>query len=326
MTRNDSTNSLPSSRHPVRGYIFIAAATLCWGISATLGRAAFTGRLFGSGEALPPIQPLILAQSRTTISFLILAPILFAVRGRGGMSLPRADFWRTIVIGVIGVAGSNYFYYLAIQRTNVGTAIIIQYTAPVFVLLYMVARKLQKATPLRIASCGLALLGIALVINLFGGGGLKLDRVGVIAAMLAALAFSFYNVFGGMLVQQHDRWKVVTYVFLGAVAFWAIVNPPWRYFSLHLSGEQWVFLFVFALMSILLPFSFYFTGLQHLDPTRAIVTSCLEPVFSIAIAAVALGEVFGRMQAFGMALVLLATLLVQMPERGERAVVVEPME
>lgn len=317
---------MPSSKHPVRGYIFIASATLCWAISASLGRAAFTGKLFGGGAALPPIQPLILAQSRTTISFLILAPILFAIRGRTGMRLPRPDFIRALVIGVIGVAGSNYFYYLAIQRTNVATAIIIQYTAPVFVLLYMVVRKLQKATPLRIISCGLALLGIALVINLFGGGGLKLDHIGVIAAILAAIAFSFYNVFGALLVQKHDRWVVVTYVFLGAVAFWAIVNPPWRFLSLHYSGEQWIFLFVFALMSILLPFSLYFTGLLHLDPTRAIVTSCLEPVFSIAIAAVALGEVFGPIQAIGMALVLLATLLVQLPERGEKAVVVEPME
>src|SRR6266705_2697366 len=46
--------------HPVRGYVFIAAAALCWGISASLGRAAFTGRL-ATGHALPSIGPLILA-------------------------------------------------------------------------------------------------------------------------------------------------------------------------------------------------------------------------------------------------------------------------
>jgi len=67
--------------------------------------------------------------------------------------------------------------------------------------------------------------------------------------------------------------------------------------------------------------------LQQLDPTRAIVTSCLEPVFSIVLAAVTLGEVLGPMQVIGMVAVLLATLLVQMPERkGGAAVVVEPME
>jgi len=41
---------------------------------------------------------------------------------------------------VLGVAVSNYFYYVAIQKTNVATAIILQYTAPVWVLLYVVAR------------------------------------------------------------------------------------------------------------------------------------------------------------------------------------------
>jgi len=50
--------------------------------------------------------------------------------------LPRRDFRQAIVIGVLGVAASNYFYYLAIQRTNVATAIIVQYTAPIWVLLY----------------------------------------------------------------------------------------------------------------------------------------------------------------------------------------------
>jgi DME family drug/metabolite transporter len=327
LTLNDSIKYLPNHKHPVRGYIFIAGATMCWAISATLGRAAFTGRLFSAGQALSPIDPLILAQSRTTISFLVLAPILYLLRGRAGLSMPRRDFWRTMLIGVLGVAASNYFYYLAIQKTNVATAIILQYTAPVWVLLYMVARKLQRATPQRMISIALALFGTALVIDLFGGGGLKIDRVGVIAAMLASLSFAFYNIFGGLLVERHDRWKVVLYVFLGAALFWAIVNPPWRIFAAHYSQQQWIFLLVFALMSILLPFSLYFSGLQHLDPTRAIVTSCLEPVFSIVLAAVVLGEVLGPMQVTGMVLVLLATLLVQMPDRkGSGAVVVEPME
>jgi drug/metabolite transporter (DMT)-like permease len=324
---NDSTRYLPNPKHPLRGYAFIAMATFCWAVSATLGRAAFTGRLFGSSQTLPPIDPLILAQSRTTISFLVLAPILFAIRGRSGMMLPRADFGRAMLVGVLGVAASNYFYYLAIQKTNVATAIILQYTAPIWVLLYMVARRLQRATAQRLVSCALALFGIALVIDLFSGGGLRVDRVGLIAAMAASVSFAFYNVFGGLLVQHHDRWKVVMYVFLGAALFWAIVNPPWRVLAAHYSQQQWMFLVVFAVMSILLPFSLYFSGLQHLDPTRAIVTSCLEPVFSILLAAIWLGEILGPMQVVGMVMVLMATLLVQMPDRrGSKALVVEPME
>jgi len=243
------------------------------------------------------------------------------------MSLPRRDFWRAMVIGVVGVAASNYFYYLAIQRTNVATAIILQYTAPVWVLLYMVSRRLQRATAQRILSIAIALLGTALVIDLFGGGGLKLNRVGVVAAMLASLSFACYNIFGGQLVQQHDRWKALVYVLLGAVVFWLIVNPPWRIVAAHYSGREWTFLAVFAVTSVLLPFSFYFSGLHHLDPTRAIVTSCLEPVFSIALTAIFLGELVGKVQVIGMVLVLAATVMIQMPEkRGQQSLVLEPME
>src|SRR5262249_1455850 len=114
---------------------------------------------------------------------------------------------------------------------------------------------------------------------------------------------------------------------LGTILFWTILNPPWRLVAAHYSGTQWMFLTLFAITSVLLPFSFYFSGLHHLDPTRAIVTSCLEPVFSIVIAAIVLGEVMGPIQVLGMVLVLAATLLIQMPEKkGQSAVVVEPME
>jgi len=299
---------------------------MCWSISATLGRAAFTGRLFSSG-ALPPIEPLVLAQTRSSISFLVLAPVLFAIRGWAGMNMPRKDFIRALIIGVFGIAASNYFYYLAIQRTNVATAIILQYTAPVWVLIFMAARRLQRLSARRVFSVGIALVGIALVIDVFGSGGLRGDRVGIIAAFLASLSFASYNIFGGLLVQKYERWKVLTYVLLGAMLFWAIVNPPWRLVAAHYSSDQWVFLVVFAIASVLLPFSLYFSGLHYLDPTRAIVTSCLEPVFSIAIAAVFLGELVGPVQIAGMVLVLAATLLVQTPEkRGEPEVLVEPME
>jgi drug/metabolite transporter (DMT)-like permease len=80
--------------------------------------------------------------------------------------------------------------------------------------------------------------------------------------------------------------------------------------------------------SMLVPFSFYFAGLQHLDPTRAVVTSCLEPVFAILLTAVLLGEWVSPIQVVGMVIVLAATLLVQRPDRAhhELTIAVEPIE
>jgi DME family drug/metabolite transporter len=318
---------MDSTRKPLRGYFYIATATFFWGVAASLGRAAFTGRLPGL-QALRPIDPLILSQSRATFSFLVLLPVLGLLRGWRRLRLPVADLRQTFLIGVLGVAASNYFYYLAIQKTNVATAIIVQYTAPLWVLLYTVARGLQRPTLQRVAAVGLAVMGIALVIGVFGGSGLRLDTIGVFAALLAAFSFAFYNLGGHNILARHDRWTVLLYTTCSASLFWLLVNPPWKVVAARYSGEQWLFLLLFSLLSVMAPFSFYFAGLQHLEPTRAIVVSCLEPVFSIVIAALALGEVMRPLQVVGIIFVLAAIIVVQMPDRQspEPMPLVEPIE
>jgi DME family drug/metabolite transporter len=314
--------------NPLRGYLYIALAALLWGISATLGRAAFTGRLALAGRTVPPVDPLILSQSRATFSCVVLAAALLIMRGAKRLRLPGRDLAQMFLLGVLGVAASNYFYYLAIQRTHVATAIILQYTAPVWVLIYAVARGLQKATLPRVGAVLLALAGIALIIGIFGSGRLQLDRLGVIAALLAACSFAFYNIGGHNILARYERWTVLLYVLLGASLFWMLINPPTKIAAAHYAGAQWIFLFAFSLVSVLGPFAFYFAGLQHLEPTRAIVVSCLEPVFSILIATVALAEGIHAMQGVGIALVLLAIVVVQLPDQAthEPAAIVEPIE
>jgi drug/metabolite transporter, DME family len=292
-----------------------------------MGRAVFTGRYLPSGTALHPIDPLILAQSRTTISFLILFPILLMRRGTHSLSLPARDIVRVLLLGTLGVAASNYLYYLAIQKTNVATAIILQYTAPAWVLLWMVARGLQRPTIQRVAAVGLAVVGSVLAIGVVGAGGFRIDPGGLLAAILASFSFAYYNVGGHQILARYDRWKVLLYALGSAALFWLFRNPPWRIAAAHYGRAEWLFLLVFAVTSVLLPFSLYFAGLQHLDATRAIVASCLEPVFSIVIAAIVLGEIMRPMQAVGMLVVLTAIILVQMPDRAAPdGTLVEPME
>ena len=303
-----------------RGYLYIAAATFSWGISATLGRAAFTGRLL-PGSGIHDINPLILSQCRTTFSFLIIGLVLLPRRGWSRLRLPWPDVVRMFLLGVGGVAASNYFYYLAIQRTNVATAIIVQYTAPVWVLLYMVARGAERPTFSKISSVFLALTGTALVIGLFGPGKLQLDTLGVSAALIAAFAFAFYNIGGHSILTRYDHWTVLLYTTLAASLFWMAANPPSRILAAHYSSGAWLFLLIFAILSVLVPFAFYFAGLQHLEPTKAIVVSCLEPVFSIVIAAIALHEVVRLLQGLGILMVLSAILIVQRPTH-----VVEPVD
>ena len=298
------------NRNSLRGFLYIGAATFFWGFSATLGRAAFTGRLL-PGLEIRNIDPVILSQCRTGFSFLALAVWLIARRGISALRVPGRDLAKLALLGVAGLVLSNYFYYLAIQRTNVATAIIVQYTAPVWVLLYMVARGAERLTASKMGSVLLAIAGIALTIGIFRRGGIQLDVIGVGAALVASFSFAYYNVAGHYLLERYDRWRVILYATLAASLFWIIVNPPNKIIAAHYSAAAWAFLALFSFLSMLLPFTLYFAGLKLLVPTKAIIASCLEPVFAILIAAIALREAVGFVQAIGIAMVLGAIVLAQ---------------
>lgn len=299
-------------RASLRGALCIAVASALWALSATAGRAVFTGWLGGENT---PLDPIILSQARTTLSLLVLVPAVWMALGRDALRLPAADRLRALAVGVAGMAAANFFYYDAIQRTTVATAIIVQYTAPVWVLLWMVGRGRQRATPGRIGAVALAVGGIVLATGLTGADFARLDRRGLTSALLSAFAFSITNVGGGALVARHARWPVLVWTLAGASGFWLLVNPPWKVLAAGYGAEQWGFLGVFAMTSLLLPFILYFTGLAQLDATRAVVLACLEPIFAVLCAALLLDEGLSLTQGVGMALVLAGVVLI---ERGSR--------
>ena len=307
-----TSSPVAQQTHPWRGYILIAAASFCWGAAATFGKALFNGRLFGEHTR---ISPLVLSQARTTFAVILLISFLLLRYGRSFFRMPGRDFALCLLVGTLGLASSNYFYYLAIQKSTVALAITLQYTAPLWVLITMVLRGRERFTVLRVASVLLAMVGIALTINLFHGG-LTINRWGAAAAMVASFSFAFYNILAQALVSRHHQLLVMTYALLGAAILWMILNPPWKLAAQHFSLKQWSFLFMFSCCATLVPYFFYFSGLKYLDPTRAIVASCLEPVFAILFAATFVGESLSFLQCVGIAAVLVATVIVQIFRRG----------
>jgi drug/metabolite transporter, DME family len=293
--------------HPWRGYFYVAAATFCWAAAATLGKAVFNGELF-SGPAL--ISPLLLTQARTTFTVLALAVFLLLRFGPRFFRTDLRDLAQCALLGTLGTAASNFFYYYAIQKTTVAVAITLQYTAPVWVLLYMLMRGHEQPTLRRVGAVAVALAGIALSMGLFQSHG-RLTYAGAASALLASFAFAFYNIAAPGLVHRNHPLKVMLYTLLSAAVLWNILNPPWRVLAAHYNAVQGEFLFLFACLSMLLPYIFYFNGIKYLDPTRAVVACCLEPVFAVLLAAVLVGEGVGGLQVTGILAVLAATLMAQ---------------
>ena len=296
-----------------RGYILIAGAAFLWAASANLAKAAFAG---GWIPGLRPVDVLTLTQMRSTVSFVLLLPALWMLRGRKSLVLERGALLRCLLLGAIGVAGSNFFYYYAISKTSVATAIVVQYMAPVYVLLIRVAMGEEKFSRYRVAAVVSAVAGCALVVGIGSGVDLRGNMVGIVAAQAAAWSFTLSNIGGGRLTARHDPFLVMLYSMLGAALLWLPIHTPYAWIGEHYDVRQWAFILAFAVVSMLVPYTMFFLALKLLDATRVIVTSCLEPVFAALLAWMLLHEPLKPLQVSGVGLVILATLLLQVRRRA----------
>jgi drug/metabolite transporter (DMT)-like permease len=279
-----------------------------------LAKAAFSG---GWIRDLRPVDVLTLTQMRSTVSFVLLFPALLLIRGWARVKLPMKPLVACLLLGAIGVAGSNFFYYYAISKTTVATAVVVQYMAPVYVLLVRVAMREEKFSRGRVAAVCSAVMGCALVVGIGSGAAFQGNLAGLAAAQAAGWTFTLSNVAGGRLSATIDPLLVMLYSMLGAALLWLPVHPPTKWIAAHYDARQWTFLLAFAVVSMLIPYSLFFMALRLLDATRVVVTSCLEPVFAALLAWLLLHESLKPLQIAGVGLVIFATVLLQIPSQAK---------
>jgi drug/metabolite transporter (DMT)-like permease len=120
--------------------------------------------------------------ARLTIAALVVAPI--AARAlRGQWSALRSNAWFVVLFGAFPVAGAQFAYFSAVERMDVGPALLIEYTAPAAVVVWLWLRHGERPGPLTVAGAGIAALGLVLVLDLLSGA--DLAPAGVLWALLA---------------------------------------------------------------------------------------------------------------------------------------------
>src|SRR5215208_4791234 len=106
--------------------------------------------------------------ARLAIGALVVAPIAArALRGRWGAL--RASWKFVLVFGAVPVAGAQFAYFSAVQQMDVGPALLIEFTAPAAVVVWLWLRHGERPGRLTIAGAGLAALGLLLVLDVFAG-------------------------------------------------------------------------------------------------------------------------------------------------------------
>src|SRR4051794_6467175 len=163
------------------GFTFAVAPAATFGLSGSLARGLLDAHWSAGAVVL----------ARLGIGALVVAPL--AARAlRGNWNALRANAWFLLIFGAFPVAGAQFAYFSAVQRMDVGPALLIEYTAPAAVVIWLWVRHGERPGPLTIAGAGLAALGLVLVLDLISGA--DLAPVGVIWALIAMVCAASYFV------------------------------------------------------------------------------------------------------------------------------------
>ena len=155
---------------PAAGYVYTVVAAALFGINGTVSTLALQAG----------IEPTRLTALRCTGAAVGLLAVL-AVTAPGRLRLTLRDVPFLAVFGVVGVALTQFLYYVAIGRLPVGIALVFEMTAPVLIALYV---RLVRKEPVRRrlwTALLLSLSGLVFVAQVWQGGG-SLDPLGVAAA------------------------------------------------------------------------------------------------------------------------------------------------
>lgn len=283
-----------------RGYVMILCAALFWGVSATGAKMLLNRQL----------DTVLLVQSRVTFSVLLLFAF-YALFKRHVLRVDPKDLWQFALLGILGIAGANFCYYYTIKESTVATGILIQYTAPLLVMGYAAMTKEESVTGLKIFAAMISLLGCFLAVGAYDSSVLKITPLGVVTGIGSVLCFAFMNIFTRRVLGRYGVWTVTFYSIAFAALFWLVVNPPWSIVAQSPSGDTWLSLVALAVVSVLIPHTLYFGGLQYVVPSRAIITSTFEPIVAIVSSAIVLHEFLEFGQIIGALMVLGAILLLQ---------------
>jgi drug/metabolite transporter (DMT)-like permease len=248
----------------------------------------------------------------------LLIPALVALAGRFRMLLSR---WRLIVTyGIVAVVGSQVFYFAAIERLPVGVALLIEYTAPILLVLLAWARTRVSPPALTIIGAVVSIGGLVLVVKPTGVGGL--DILGVMFALTAAFCVAGYFLISAR--PTGDLPPVVLIcsgLFVGALALMVVggiglVPFTFSFAPVSLLGADGIWWVVPMGVVVVVATAFaYLAGILSAAKLGSRVASfigLLEVLFAILFAWWLLGEVPTVLQGLGGALIVAGIVLVKM--------------
>lgn len=279
-------------------FVFIILAGICWGTSPV-----FVHYLAPYG-----FTSLHMTAVRGTVSFICML-IYVAVVDRKLFKVRLKDLFLYAFIGLT-LFGTAFCYYSAMQMTSTATAVVLMYTAPIYVMLFSVLFLGEKFSRFKLIALILMLVGCCLVSGIITG--LKLNIPGILVGILTSFVYAAYNVLTKISMQKKLEPVTVTlysFVFMSIISLAAcnpaslinvIVQKPMATLPLSVG---------LGIVTFVMPYFLFTWSMKHLSAGTASALSVVEPMAATVFSAVLFSEIPDIPSIVGITLILGAVYL-----------------
>jgi drug/metabolite transporter (DMT)-like permease len=294
-----------------------AGLTLAVLSAATFGTSgAFASSLIEAGWS-----PAAAVITRVAVAAAVLTvPALIQLRGR--WSLLRRGAGRAAAYGLVAVAGCQLFYFNAIERMPVGVALLLEYLAAVLVVGWLWLRHGQRPRRLTVVGAAVAIAGLAMVLDL--GGSARIDPVGVMWGLLAAVGLAIYFLLGAATDDEPLPPIVMAWagmctgaVALAALGLTGVLPVTAATGSVGFLGHRVSWVVPMLGLSLVAAVVAYVAGIgaaRRLGAKLASFIGMAEVLFAILFAWLLLGQLPSAVQFLGGAFILAGVTLVRTDE------------
>lgn len=302
-------------RNPALGVGFALAAAILFGLNASTTKVIMASGI--SAELVVFIRALSTA---------VFALIWALATNPKLLRVPLRKIPILIFMGVVGVGMLQWTYSIAVSLLPIGIALLIEYTAVLIVPVVALVLFKEKVRPQIWLGAVLVIAGLAVVAQIWGGGGL--NPTGIFFGFAAALSLTVFFLLG----ERIQRWLPTNVTMFYGMTFAAIFFAPFAgilEFDLGLLGESielsgnlepgtvplWIALVWLGTIGAFIPMACSYLALRHLSATVVGIIATSETVLAFLFAFLWLNEVISLAQALG-GLVVVAGILVAQTARS----------
>lgn len=237
------------------------------------------------------VDPVTLTFLRTLLAGTIL--LAFVLPRKGTLRVERGDRWRFVLLAALGVPINQFLFLAGLHLSKATNAALFYGATPAMVLLLSVLMGKEERSPLRLLGVLIAFAGILVVVFErgvdFGSGTLAGDAL----LILAVVAWTFFTVLGKDLIGKYGHFHVTAIVLVWGMAMFLPFGllHAIRFDYSRLTGADIAGIAYLAVATSIVAYLLWYYALGRLAPSKVAVFANIQPILTMLLAWLVVGEV-----------------------------------